>query len=77
VDGRGRLELIHKGAEAYLYRGVYAGVEAVYKYRVPKKYRHPELDARIRSSRTIREARIMLHARNSGVPVPAVLLVEP
>ncbi len=73
----GELSLIYRGAEAVLYRGIYAGVEAVYKYRRPKKYRHPALDERIRSLRTVREARALLEAREAGVPVPAVLLVEP
>jgi len=73
----GGLTLIHMGAEAKLYRGIYAGVDAVYKYRVPKKYRHPQLDARIRAYRTLREARALMDAGINGIPAPAVLLVEP
>ena len=73
----GSLEVIYRGAEATLYKGVYAGIPAVFKIRHPKKYRHPLLDERIRRVRTLREARSLMDAREAGVPVPAVLLVEP
>jgi len=69
--------LLRLGAESEIRRGVYMGVEAVFKLRVPKEYMHPKLDARLRSLRTRREAKILIHARSSGIRVPRVLAVYP
>ncbi|MFB6147457.1 MAG: KEOPS complex kinase/ATPase Bud32 [Candidatus Nanohaloarchaea archaeon] len=46
--------------------------DRVLKKRVRKKYRHPELDEKIREERTEKEARIMRDARENGVTVPRV-----
>jgi Kae1-associated kinase Bud32 len=45
----------------------------VLKLRVPKGYRHPELDAAIRAQRVRAEARALRDARAAGVRTPAVL----
>lgn len=45
----------------------------VVKTREPKKYRHPELDRKIRRERTETEARIMKKARTYGVNVPKII----
>ena len=71
------LELIGKGAEAEVYRGVYAGVAAVFKIRPPKPYRHPRLDASLRASRTRKEAKLTIRARRGGARTPIVLAVYP
>ncbi len=68
---------IHRGAEAIVYMGSYLGFRAVYKYRPSKPYRPEILDRRIRSLRTINEARIMIRLRLRGAPVPAILDVDP
>jgi len=60
---------LHKGAEANLYLD---GGELV-KERVEKKYRLPFLDARLRKSRTRREAKNLKKAEDAGVPVPKVI----
>ena len=44
----------------------------VVKRRVPKRYRHPELDRSIRRDRTVSEARLTSEARRAGVPTPLV-----
>ena len=44
----------------------------VRKRRVPKRYRHPELDRAIRRDRTVSEARLTSEARRAGVPTPLV-----
>jgi len=49
----------------------------VRKRRVPKEYRHPELDARLRRDRTVLEARLTAGARRHGVPTPVVYEVDP
>ncbi len=72
-----KLELIHKGAEAYLYKSVFLGVEVIIKYRLPKPYRDPLLDKRIRRDRTVLEARIIARVKELGVPTPTLLMVDP
>ncbi len=67
----------YRGAEAFIYPVSWFGVEALAKVRVPKPYRHPELDARLRRSRTLTEARMLVEARGLGVPVPTLLYVDP
>ncbi len=48
----------------------------VIKRRVPKRYRHPELDGSIRRDRTVSEARLTSEARRAGVPSPLVYDVD-
>jgi N6-L-threonylcarbamoyladenine synthase/protein kinase Bud32 len=48
----------------------------VVKRRVPKAYRHPDLDARLRRERTVAEARLTGEARRHGVPTPVVYDVD-
>ncbi len=72
--GRGDGEEI-RGAEAVVTVDVGAG--RVYKRRVPKGYRHPALDDRLRRDRTVLEARLTSAARRIGVPTPLVYDVDP
>ncbi|MDK2464499.1 MAG: KEOPS complex kinase/ATPase Bud32 [Candidatus Korarchaeota archaeon] len=65
--------LIHRGAEAEVYEADAWGMPAVEKRRIEKSYRHPELDWRIRTSRTRLEARILMRLKEHGVRCPAVL----
>jgi N6-L-threonylcarbamoyladenine synthase/protein kinase Bud32 len=51
--------------------------ERVIKRRVPKAYRHPALDDRLRAERTRAEARLTSAARRVGVPTPVVYDVDP
>jgi len=48
----------------------------VSKRRLPKTYRHPDLDARLRRERTTLEARLTSLARREGVPTPVVYDVD-
>jgi N6-L-threonylcarbamoyladenine synthase/protein kinase Bud32 len=50
--------------------------EDVVKRRLPKTYRHPQLDARLRKERTTAEARLTSEARRAGVPTPLVRDVD-
>lgn len=70
-------ELIQRGAEALLTRGEWFGARAVYKTRLPKGYRHPELDTTLRRRRTLREAALLHRAKLAGVPTPTILFVDP
>jgi N6-L-threonylcarbamoyladenine synthase/protein kinase Bud32 len=51
--------------------------DRVVKTRVPKRYRHPSLDDRLRRERTRAEARLTSEARRAGVPTPLVRDVDP
>ncbi len=68
--------LIKKGAEAELYRGEWLGYDAVFKRRVRKEYRNPDLDALIRSSRTSLESKLLGEAKRLGVPAPIVYFID-
>ncbi|WP_380677369.1 bifunctional N(6)-L-threonylcarbamoyladenine synthase/serine/threonine protein kinase [Salinigranum sp. GCM10025319] len=57
-----------RGAEAT----VTMAADHVVKRRLPKTYRHPELDARLRRERTVAETRLTSEARRVGVPTPLV-----
>ncbi len=70
------LRLVRKGAEAHIYLARWLGRPVVVKHRVPKAYRHPELDRRLRAKRTIREAQAMHRAKEAGVPTPAIYLID-
>ncbi|MEF8831760.1 MAG: bifunctional N(6)-L-threonylcarbamoyladenine synthase/serine/threonine protein kinase [Halobacteriales archaeon] len=61
-----------RGAEAV----VTVDADRVVKRRLPKGYRHPDLDARLRRDRTVMEARLTSQARRHGVPAPLVLDVD-
>lgn len=64
------------GAEAVVEDDAFLGRACLAKRRVPKSYRHPALDARIRDERTRDEANLLLAARRAGVPVPVVLDID-
>lgn len=69
-------ELIQRGAEADIYRGIWFDEVAVYKIRQPKRYRNSILDSKIRASRTAREALLLSEAKAAGVSVPTVFFVD-
>ncbi|MHA1754875.1 MAG: KEOPS complex kinase/ATPase Bud32, partial [Candidatus Odinarchaeia archaeon] len=46
------------------------------KVRIKKKYRHPELDKKIRERRTIIEGKMLNDARMCGVPTPILLNID-
>ncbi|WP_254824356.1 bifunctional N(6)-L-threonylcarbamoyladenine synthase/serine/threonine protein kinase [Haloglomus halophilum] len=73
VDITGEHEV--QGAEAVVTLQPEAG--RVVKRRLPKAYRHPDLDERLRATRTRSEARLTHDARRAGVPTPLVLDVDP
>jgi len=70
------MQMIGQGAEAKVFRTVYMEREAILKVRPTKGYRHPELDRKLRSSRTKNEARLMREARAAGVRTPVIYDVD-
>ncbi len=72
-----RLRLVYRGAEADIFSDFWAGEKAIFKFRKPLPYRHPELDAEIRAQRTVHEAEIIHDARSSGVNSPFLFYISP
>jgi len=68
--------IIRKGAEANLYYGHWFGKEVIFKYRIPKKYRTLELDKKIRTERTLNEARALIRVKQYGIDVPQVFEID-
>lgn len=62
-------KLIAQGAEAI----IQLEGDKVIKERIVKGYRHPILDEQIRKSRTKKESKILIKAKEAGVNVPKVL----
>jgi Kae1-associated kinase Bud32 len=60
--------LITQGAEAIITRTD----EGIQKERPKKRYRHPQLDGELRTTRTRHEARILQRAKTANIPVPQV-----
>ncbi|RYP53746.1 hypothetical protein DL768_001346 [Monosporascus sp. mg162] len=71
-------ELIAQGAEGRLYKTTYLDPSrpCALKYRPPKSWRHPALDARLTRHRILAEARLLARCRRDGVRVPAVYALD-
>lgn len=70
-------ETLDNGAEAVVYlEDGPEGKKVLIKERVPKAYRHKEIDERIRVERNRTEARLMSEARRGGVSTPIIYDVE-
>jgi Kae1-associated kinase Bud32 len=70
------VEVVRRGAEAEIRRGLWKGRRVMVKSRVVKGYRHPDLDASLRVSRTRNEARLIQEARRCGVPTPIIYDID-
>lgn len=68
--------LIKKGAEASLFLEDWQGRKVVMKRRLPKKYRLPEIDEKIRTYRTVHESQLLHYAKEAGVPTPTLFMVD-
>ncbi len=66
------MRLIAKGAEAEIFLTKRNGESAILKRRVKKRYRVEELDRRLRSSRTKREAKILFASKMAGILCPLI-----
>lgn len=63
-------------AESVVCECLFFGQPAIYKHRIAKTYRHPDLDKKLREQRTVREARALLRCKKLGVPAPDVFNVD-
>ena len=67
---------VDRGAEAVVEMTEYLGYKAILKHRPKKTYRHPELDSRLRTSRTKNEAKLIRDVRTSGVKTPIIFDID-
>lgn len=65
--------IIGMGAEAVLVKRDDGSVQ---KNRVAKSYRHPELDVKLRKSRTRREAKVFERLSQTGILAPKLLALD-
>ena len=69
-------EMLHQGAEAIVHAGTWMGEEAILKQRQPRKWRHPDLDARLTKSRMSAEVRLLRRLHLAGLPVPVLFAID-
>jgi len=62
-------KLIEQGAEAK----IFLSDKIINKERIPKSYRHPQLDKQIRTRRTKSESKILTKALETGANIPKVI----
>ncbi|MGB6463269.1 MAG: KEOPS complex kinase/ATPase Bud32 [Nitrosotalea sp.] len=70
------MRLMKKGAEADIYLTIWNGRKSILKIRKRKEYRNEILDNRIRTLRTIREAKMISEVKSFGVNTPLVYFVD-
>ncbi|MBS3062145.1 MAG: Kae1-associated serine/threonine protein kinase [Candidatus Diapherotrites archaeon] len=70
------MTVFSSGAEAVLSKTNVFGRSALEKRRVPKGYRHPNLDSLVRFNRMRRELSLLFAAKQAGVSCPFVLDVN-
>lgn len=68
--------LIAKGAESNIVKSRYLEFNAVLKDRIPKRYRIPEIDSKIRKQRCKLEAKLLSDAKRAGVITPILYDVD-
>lgn len=70
------MKLVKKGAEADIYVTIWNGLDSILKIRKKKDYRVHSLDMRIRTLRTIREAKMISETKSFGITTPLVYFVD-
>ncbi|MCS6784036.1 MAG: KEOPS complex kinase/ATPase Bud32 [Candidatus Caldarchaeum sp.] len=70
-------KVIRVGAEAVIKEAFWKNHRIIVKHRVPKRYREESIDLRVRKSRTIHEAKMLIHLSENGIPVPLVYFIDP
>ncbi len=70
------MNLVQKGAEADIYVTTWNGHDSILKIRKKKDYRIHSLDTRIRTLRTIREAKMISETKSFGITTPLVYFVD-
>jgi len=65
-------EILNKGAEATISKGIFFDFPVIIKTRNEKKYRNSKIDLRLRKERSIQEARILLYLSEQDFNTPKV-----
>ena len=66
----------NQGAEGRVFEKLFLGRPAICKERFAKKYRHPDLDLKLRQTRMLQEARCLVACARKGIDVPQVYFVD-
>jgi TP53 regulating kinase-like protein len=70
------MRLLKKGAEADIYLTKWNGKKSILKVRKKKDYRNEILDTRIRTLRTVREAKMISEVKSLGISTPLIYFVD-
>ena len=70
------MSLLQQGAEAKLYEANFFGRPCIVKERFSKRYRLPEIDAKLTRKRVSQEIRALQRCRKVGIHTPAVYFVD-
>ncbi len=65
-----------RGAEAEIRFVDFLGEKAIAKFRIPKGYRIPQIDGKLRRERTRREARLINAVKYLGIPCPFIYHID-
>jgi len=77
MDFSSDFTLLKQGAEAKLKVGMFlGGRKAILKERFSKKYRHPDLDAKLTKERFRGEIRSLMRAKTVGIRTPTLYWVD-
>jgi N6-L-threonylcarbamoyladenine synthase/protein kinase Bud32 len=68
--------VIGRGAEAIVTVGRFGDVTTAEKRRIPKGYRHPDIEKALTQSRVRSESRMLIAMRGAGIRTPYVLDVD-
>lgn len=70
------INLIKKGAEAEIWYGKWLNLEAIFKIRKRKAWRHNLIDEKVREYRTLKESKIIFECIKNGINVPFIYDVD-
>eukprot|EP00037_Helgoeca_nana_P015538 m.145268 g.145268 ORF g.145268 m.145268 type:complete len:216 (+) comp23065_c0_seq3:435-1082(+) len=70
------MAVLAQGAEAKVYIDRFLGRDVIVKERFPKRYRHPELDAKLTKQRILGEVRAIARCKDVGVATPSIFFVD-
>ena len=80
VENKNKIKLpnniLAKGAESDIFKKTYLDKNAILKKRVSKSYRIPEIDNKIRYSRTKSEAKLLSDVKDVGVRTPILYDID-
>lgn len=67
------MKILKQGAEAIIYEDEFDGQRVLVKERVKKRYRIPQIDDKLRKTRTKQEIKLMRESRGIGILTPRVI----